>query len=1121
MMRDKLILNRSNQILYNHKIGDEFILPGVAYIDIIHQLFRENNYDFRSLCITNLLIHQPVVGRSHPALEITIVCVESTPSSWAITIQDASAIKHIYASAIVSIKNQPLSKIPYHTTSTHVPKMSQDLGDMYDVLKKLGLNHTGFLKAHGDISTTELEIIINVRGCGAIKPSPLDFMFNPATLDASAACMLAKQQMELKCDHELYLPIGFESFYAKELIQNQCTATVQRRLVSDKKDIITFTIAFFNSSSIQIAELKNLACKRVTTKQNTQQNTLRYEPNGNRPWENFLKQKISPILSKPQHQISDSTTFAEMGMDSKTIMQLTRILNDELHVEFPPSMLFEYNSITELALHLSGLMKTDTAGGTQIEGAHIVEKVQQSSNNNQSTSYTKTSIRSTDVAIVSMACRYPGALTVQQFLDNLALAKDAIIRVPPDRWDHDSIAKFVKPFEKDVCKFGGFLDDVDKFDAAFFNISPDEADAMDPMQRIFLETVWTLFESRGYTRRILKSNFLGKVGVFVGAMYQHYQLFSHETYDSRSTIHSHSSIANRVSQFFDLNGPSVALDTMCSSSLSALHLAYESLIRGECRMAVVGGINLSIHPKKYLGLSELELSGSGDSSRAFSTGDGYIPSEGAGAILIKPLTDAISDSDDIIAVINSIAISHSGKGNGFGAPCPKAQKKLINDHLLKAGISSRDIQYIEVSAAGSEFADGIELQALTEIFTNENGSTHCVLGSVKTLIGHSEAASGIAQIIKVAGQLKFKKLFPNLLDGPLNEVIRREAFPFKIQEKLQEWACENSRRAAINSFPLGGSNAHVLMQESPLQEVLGRKGEDTLELITLSARDWLDLLSIAQRFLDYVSNLKSSISHIAYTLQERREEMEYRLAIVANTADEISSVLHQFINSKGDKTKEPYVVPIIWSGINRWLGFRNCTSESGVEGKLIETHLENGLRWINGSEIDWKKYRSGFHEVVELPTYPFKRNRHWLEKKEQAKDVPIPDTLSSNVDSIGSYISNFIIQELKINTTQVLPNVRLQKFGCTSLVLLKLLRRIELKYHVKLTIKETSQKGTIDDLAQLVSSKIIRERNNSEGILNSTNHELQSSSLSKTTDLEKFRLGLLDMQQIMEIVKTW
>ena len=293
---------------------------------------------------------------------------------------------------------------------------------------------------------------------------------------------------------------------------------------------------------------------------------------------------------------------------------------------------------------------------------------------------------------------YPQARDIRAFWANLSEGRDSIREIPRSRWDH---GRYYDPEKgkpgKSNSKWGGFLDGVDEFDPLFFGISPREAEIMDPQERLFLQCVHETLEDAGYTRETLAAEpaLAARVGVYVGVMYQEYQLYGAQDQARGGTLAvpgQASSIANRVSYLYNLSGPSLAVDTMCSSSLTAIHLACEALRSGNCRLAIAGGVNLSLHPNKYLVLGLGQFASSKGRCESFGEGaDGYVPGEGVGAVLLKPLAQAQADGDRIHGVLKGTALNHGGKTNGYTVPNPNAQGALIRETLEKAGVPARAV----------------------------------------------------------------------------------------------------------------------------------------------------------------------------------------------------------------------------------------------------------------------------------------------------------------------------------------------------------------------------------------------------------------------------------------------
>ncbi|MEM7396688.1 MAG: beta-ketoacyl synthase N-terminal-like domain-containing protein, partial [Verrucomicrobiota bacterium] len=345
--------------------------------------------------------------------------------------------------------------------------------------------------------------------------------------------------------------------------------------------------------------------------------------------------------------------------------------------------------------------------------------------------------------------------------------------------------------------------------------------------------MWNLLEETGHTRGMMQKRYRSSVGVFAGVMYQHYQAYGS----------AFSAIANRVSYFFDFQGPSLAVDTMCSSSAVAIHMARESLLKGECELAIAGGVNLSIRPEKYIGLRAAGMIGSHPGSRSFSEGDGMLPAEGVGAVLIKPLDRAVEDGDSILAVIKSTAVNHGGQGNGFSVPNPTAQTRLIQEHFEQSGIDPRTISYVEAAANGSPLGDAIEFRALSDAFRASTPDRNfCPIGSVKSNIGHAEAASGISQLTKVVLQMQHRRLVPTIQAEPRNPELNFDDSPFFLEETGGPWERpvvddkEAPRRAAISSFGAGGTNAHLLVEEWSAEVDQRPEPASGPRLLVLSAR---------------------------------------------------------------------------------------------------------------------------------------------------------------------------------------------------------------------------------------------------------------------------------------------
>src|SRR6516164_5160983 len=349
------------------------------------------------------------------------------------------------------------------------------------------------------------------------------------------------------------------------------------------------------------------------------------------------------------------------------------------------------------------------------------------------------------IAIIGISGRYPMARNLKVFWENLKAGRDCIREIPEDRWNWQNYYQFAPDKEGPaLCKWGGFIDDVDKFDPLLFGISPAEAENMDPQERLMLETAWLTLEDAGYTAKSIEPRDRN-VGVFIGIMNANYEWLAAEACARGSMNGAHSyywSAANRISYSFDFHGPSLAVDTACSSSLTAIHLACESLRHGECRVALAGGVNVILHPMHYVRLAGVNMLSKDGKCRPFGDGgNGIVCGEGVGAVLLKPLREAIKDGDHIYAVIAGTAVNAGGKTSGYTVPNPNAQAEVVSRALRRAGINPVEISYVEAHGTGTVLGDPIEIAGLKAAYASAGVKQQfCAIGSVKGNIGHLESA---------------------------------------------------------------------------------------------------------------------------------------------------------------------------------------------------------------------------------------------------------------------------------------------------------------------------------------------------------------------------------------------
>jgi len=614
---------------------------------------------------------------------------------------------------------------------------------------------------------------------------------------------------------------------------------------------------------------------------------------------------------------------------------------------------------------------------------------------------TRAAVASADLAVIGVAGRYPKAGNIDEFYRNLRDGRDCISGFPADRWQDYDFSFSVDEY----YKFGGFLGRIDEFDPLFFGFPPVKAQFLDPQARLFLETVWEACEDAGFyqdrTQQNYRSGKQNSVGVFVGAFWSHYELFGSE-YTQRGTPMSMgvslSSISNITSYCMNFHGPSVALDTMCSSALTAIHMACESIRRNECQFAIAGGVNLVTHPHKFIFLRENHFLSSDGACRSFGeNGDGYVPGEGVGALLLTTLERAETLGYPIHAVIKGSAINHSGRTAGATVPNPMAQSEVIRDALVSAQVDPRTISYVEAHGTGTSLGDPIEVQGLTKAFGHwTHDRQFCAIGSSKSNIGHLEAAAGIAGLTKLLLQFKHGEIFPSLHAEKLNPLIAFEKTPFYVERNFRKWdrpeveirgrKTSYPRRALISSFGASGSNASLVVEEYIRADrvVHANRPAGSSVAIILSGRDQHRLSEQVRRLLSAIKEgalTDEDLGNIAYTLQVGREPMDERIAVEVKSLHDLERKLELSLSGVASienlyrgrvKRNNPVGKmyssdPELRKAVDSWLAAERYVTLLSV--------------WVEGVIVDWSRlYGAGDSRRIPLPTYPFARDRYWVPK---------------------------------------------------------------------------------------------------------------------------------------------
>ncbi|MCP4133214.1 MAG: SDR family NAD(P)-dependent oxidoreductase, partial [bacterium] len=643
------------------------------------------------------------------------------------------------------------------------------------------------------------------------------------------------------------------------------------------------------------------------------------------------------ILRIDEDTIEPGEDLSEYGFESITLTEFVNVINDTFNLTLKPPVFYEHPSLESLSRFLceeykpvfidyfeksmkENFLHREVQSFSKTYGSESRFRIPAPRESGQEKPG-KENIQG--IAIIGISGVMPQSPNMEIFWHNLEKGKDLVRVIPPDRWDWEAcFGDPKKEVNKTDCKWGGFMEDADKFDASFFGISPREAELMDPQQRIFLETVWTAIEDAGYK----PSDFSGtKTALFVGVATTEYNdiLRDHSTQiDARmATGISHSITANRISYLLNIHGPSEAIDTACSSSLVAVHRGVTAIENSNCEMALVGGVNFILNPEVYISLSKAGFLSINGRCKTFDAGaNGYVRGEGAGVVLLKSLDQALADRDHIYGVIRGSSENHGGHVNSLTTPNPNAQAELLIEAYEKSDIDPATITYIEAHGTGTGLGDPIEVNGLRKAFKKLyqrrgkifSGEAYCGLGSVKTNIGHLETAAGIAGLLKVVLAMKNHTLPASIHCKELNPYIELENSPFYIVRETISWKAlkdtenrEIPRRAGISSFGFGGTNAHVVIEEVQCSkfEVQGSGEGEQVVVLSAKTKEGLDVyVGNLLRFLEErepVSRVRQDLVEIAagiLKVDEKYIEFEddmreygfdtVTIALFANTVNE-------------------------------------------------------------------------------------------------------------------------------------------------------------------------------------------------------------------------------------------
>lgn len=1139
-MQCKITLDSNHALVRNHQVYGRSMLPGLAYIDFLYSFFDDKGYDYKFLELTNLAIFKPLVVEKNGCVHLKISADSDQDGNWKLVVSGISKAencakgdKKTYAKANMSL----IDKVEF-TEKIDLPEEKKtakeviNIEEIYADCRERKLVHKGLMKTKGKLFKFRDKSIVSVAVESKYRQESLGAMFQPAILDGSAIALGSTLLSDNEDASQLFLPLSYGSFRACALIDKSCSVRTVFSSIEKNGDYLKCNIDYFNRTGRKVAELNGMIAKLATEislataidgdlsaelgdGEKSQRTPRSYTKSAD--IEKLINSLLAEKLGVSINQIKKDVGFYEMGFHSEVLLELVAELESELGLELPPTLLFEHPTISGLLKFLakSIVVPSESARSSTPDDSQVAYSVgntacQKENDLSIEEPHSRSELKGlkgghseSDIAVIGISGRFPSANRIQEYWENLKNGRDCITEIPEERWDfRDFYSEKRDQSDKTNCKWGGFIDEVDQFDALFFDISPRMAKLLDFKEKLFLEAVWVLLESANITKQELKSKYKRMVGVYAGAMYQESIAGGSDMQSkSVSAINSYSSIANRVSHFFELQGPSIAVDTACSSSATAIHMACESLNNGGCELAIAGGVNLSLTPHKYVGLSQMQLLGSNNNNRSFSDGDGYIPCEAVAAVLLKPLSVALRDGDDVYGVIKSTSTNHDGN-YGYGVPDVSAQVQVMNSCIRKAKIDSLSISHVETAANGSLLGDSMEFAALTKVFhEHSENNLQCAIGSVKSNIGHAEAASGVSQLIKVILELKHKTLTPSVKLKSESPYIKISETPFFLVDEKQDWSTSTydttnglPRRALINSFGAGGSNVSMIVEEhTAVKETSeGKQYDNNPHIVVFSAKSSASLENIVRNMIEYLTeNADISLAKLAYTLQVGREHMPLRLALLVREKKELRQGLESWLSGKElVMPRDNSEAKIYYADLDVGLDEDDEGSQAQFEiDRLIESAVEDrdydsiAIQWTKGEEINWSLlYENGMPCKISLPTYHFKKDcfpyENTIANSEHKADVekhivlPEVEIILDDEAAIEKHMIGILAKHLDLKTDDIKLNKTFQSYGLDSITGIELCRKIEKAYSIKISMRQMAELKTLSQFSTFITESL-------------------------------------------------
>src|SRR3989454_12111496 len=840
----------------------------------------------------------------------------------------------------------------------------------------------------------------------------------------------------------------------------------------------------------------------------------------------IITEKLSEALKMDPSMIRGDASFADYGVDSIIGVNLVRTISEALQIELETTSLFEYSTADQLAQYIVKNWPEQIAAqivrvkGISQKSSQAIDEpraeveVRTGPRFNGTTRFAglrngfdaedesdSKNITAEPIAIIGMSGRFAESESLDAFWQHLAQGKNLVTEV--SRWSPTDCVMSKPSGGNGYCSHGSFVDSIDQFDPAFFGISSMEATYMDPQQRLFLEESWRALEDAGYAGKSVHEK---QCGVYVGCGSSNYdRLVAENTPPQAFWGNSQSVTPARIAYCLNLQGPAIAVDTACSSSLVAIHLACQGLWSREMEMALAGGVFLQPTPGFYQVANRAGmLSPEGKCYSFDARANGFVPGEGVGVVVLKRLRDALADGDHVHGVIAGSGINQDGRSNGLIAPNGRAQERLERSVYDRFKIDPGTIQVVEAHGTGTLLGDSIEYGAISRAFREYTDKKQfCALGTVKTNIGHTSTAAGVAGVLKLLLSLKHRQIPPSLHFEKSSPGIDFESGPFYVNTRLQEWAVERdqTRRAAVSSFGFSGTNAHLILEEAPSIERAA--DESPAYMVVLSARTAEQLKQQVHNLLGHLERTpRLSLIALSFSLLIGRMHFTHRLSCVARNQSELIHLLQQWVETGA--ASQIHASEIQEGKVREQVSlkkFGNYCIQKCRNAANAAVYLENlsaiAELYVQGYSLDFQTLFSGDVLRIPLPTYPFASERYWIDAvpatapRPAAAVTSLHLSLPTNTPNLeqpsygstftGAYndlrgwlqneLSQMVMEFLNLQARDVAPDRVLVDLGFDSIGLTNFANAINKKFELDLTPVLFFDYPSVGEIAKYLSAE--------------------------------------------------